>query len=194
MRRKKKTEVPGAKRSGMGCPPFSWVHSSPGPPPSWGLQAGCVPVPGGSQPAECLCALSWLNKSSLARHLFGCKWLLTRLPSKRATRRKFNGSHLLQKGIPSWLGGEESACQCRRHRFSPWEGRSPEEGNGNPLQYDNPLAWEIPGQRSLVDYSPWDFKELDNWATDHPLRHLPKKTGQALLSTIFRGKLLLCPG
>ena len=38
-------------------------------------------------------------------------------------------------------------------------GRSPREGNGNPLQYsclENPI-----GGRSLVGYSPWDRKELD---------------------------------
>ena len=33
---------------------------------------------------------------------------------------------------------KEPACQCRRNQrpmFSPWVGRSPGEGNGNPLQY-----------------------------------------------------------
>ena len=40
----------------------------------------------------------------------------------------------------------------------PGSGRSPGEGNGNPLQYsclENPE-----GQRSLVGYSPWGHKEL----------------------------------
>ena len=35
--------------------------------------------------------------------------------------------------------------QCRRHRFSPWVGRSPGEGNDNPLQYcylGNPMVRE----------------------------------------------------
>ena len=33
-----------------------------------------------------------------------------------------------------------STCQCRRgrrFRFDPWVGRSPGEGNGNPLQYSH---------------------------------------------------------
>ena len=41
----------------------------------------------------------------------------------------------------------------------PGSGRSPGEGNGNPLQYSclaNPH-----GQRSLVGYSPWGSKESD---------------------------------
>ena len=38
-------------------------------------------------------------------------------------------------------------------------GRSPAEGNGNPLQYS---CLEIPhGQRNLAGYSPWDHKESD---------------------------------
>ena len=58
-----------------------------------------------------------------------------------------------KNGLPWWLTGKESACQCRRRRFDPWvgkipgSGRSLGEGNGNPLQYsclENPMdrgAW-----------------------------------------------------
>ena len=28
-------------------------------------------------------------------------------------------------GLPWWLSGKESACQCRRHRFDPWSRKSP---------------------------------------------------------------------
>ena len=40
--------------------------------------------------------------------------------------------------LPWWLSSKESACQCR----IPGSGRSPGEGNGNPLQYSclrNPM-------------------------------------------------------
>ena len=33
-----------------------------------------------------------------------------------------------QKGLPRWLSGKESTCQCRRckrHRFYPWVGKIP---------------------------------------------------------------------
>ena len=40
---------------------------------------------------------------------------------------------------------------------TPGLGRSPEEGNGNPLQ-DSCLG-KFHGQRRLVGYSPWDLKE-----------------------------------
>ena len=38
-------------------------------------------------------------------------------------------------GLPLWLSGRESACQCRRLRLHPWVGKIRGEGNGNPLQY-----------------------------------------------------------
>jgi len=29
------------------------------------------------------------------------------------------------RGLPWWLSGKESACQCRRHQFDPWSGKIP---------------------------------------------------------------------
>ena len=50
-------------------------------------------------------------------------------------------------GPPRWLSGKESACNVRNEGLIPGSGRSPGEGNGNPLQYSslgNPMdrgAW-----------------------------------------------------
>ena len=44
--------------------------------------------------------------------------------------------------LPWWLSGKESACNARDPGSIPGSGRSPEEGNGNPLQYsclENPM-------------------------------------------------------
>ena len=52
-------------------------------------------------------------------------------------------------GLPKWLSGKESTCQCRRRGFDPWVRTIPGEGNGNPLQYSylgNPTdrgAWQV---------------------------------------------------
>ena len=54
--------------------------------------------------------------------------------------------------------GRESACPCRRFEFDPWLGRSPGEGNANPLQYSclgDPMdrgAWQatVHGDRNRV--------------------------------------------
>ena len=54
---------------------------------------------------------------------------------------------------------KESACKAGDLGSSPALGRSPGEGNGNPLQYsylENPH-----GQWSLVNYSLWRRKESD---------------------------------
>ena len=44
--------------------------------------------------------------------------------------------------FPGGSGGKESACSIGDLGSTPDLGRSPGEGNGNPLQY---LAWKIPG-------------------------------------------------
>ena len=53
----------------------------------------------------------------------------------------------IEAGLPCWISGKASTCQCRRWGFHPWLERSSGEGNGNPLQYSclgNPIdrgAW-----------------------------------------------------
>ena len=45
---------------------------------------------------------------------------------------------LFEKGLPRWLSSKESACQAGDVGSIPGPGRSPGEGNGNPLQYSCP--------------------------------------------------------
>ena len=48
-----------------------------------------------------------------------------------------------------WLNGKESACNAGDVNFIPGLGRSPREGNGNPLQYQR-IPWtEKPGVQSM---------------------------------------------
>ena len=42
---------------------------------------------------------------------------------------------ILLTGLPWWLIGKESACNPGGHGSIPGSGRSPGEGNCNPLQY-----------------------------------------------------------
>ena len=56
-----------------------------------------------------------------------------------------------------------NAGDIRDAGSTPGSGRSPGEGNGNPFQYSclqNPTA-RLPGQRSLMGYSPRGRKESD---------------------------------
>ena len=58
-----------------------------------------------------------------------------------------------------WLSGKESAYNVDDMSEIPGSGRSPGEGNGNPLQYS--CQDKSHGQRSLAGYSLWGRKELD---------------------------------
>ena len=60
-------------------------------------------------------------------------------------------------GFPSGSDGKESTCNVGDLGSITWLGRSPGEGQGNPLQYsclENPHE-----QRSLAGYSPRGHKE-----------------------------------
>ena len=56
---------------------------------------------------------------------------------------------------PGGSGGKASVYNAGDLDSIPGSGRSPGEGNGNPLQYP------CHGQRSLVGCSPWGHRELD---------------------------------
>ena len=53
---------------------------------------------------------------------------------------------------------KKSACNVGDRGSIPGLGRSPEEGNDNPLQYS---CWENPIDRNLAGYSPGGCKEVD---------------------------------
>ena len=64
--------------------------------------------------------------------------------------------------LPRGSDGKVSACSAGDQGSIPGLGRSPGEGNGNPLQYsclENSMDWEAP--QSLVGCSPWGRKESD---------------------------------
>ena len=62
-------------------------------------------------------------------------------------------------GFPGGSDDKASACNAGDPGLIPGSGRSPEEGNGHPLQYF--CHGESHGQRSLVGYSPWGAEESD---------------------------------
>ena len=64
----------------------------------------------------------------------------------------------VQLGLPWWHRGKASACNVGDPGLIPGSGRSPGEGNGNPLQY---FCLE-----NSSGYNPWGRKESD---TTEPL-------------------------
>ena len=63
------------------------------------------------------------------------------------------------QGFPGGSDCKESACNAGDQGLIPGLGRSPREGNGNPLQLF--LPGEFHGQRRLVGYSLWSYKKSD---------------------------------
>ena len=80
-----------------------------------------------------------------------------------------------QYGLPWWLSGKESACQCRRCRFNPWVRKIPWRRKWQPIP--GSLPGKSHGQRSLTGYSPWGCKRLrHDLVTKQQQRRLVKKT------------------
>ena len=63
---------------------------------------------------------------------------------------------LSDSGLPWWLSGKESACQCRRRGFHPWVGKIPCRKKWQPTPAF--LTGKPHGQRSLAGYSRWGRK------------------------------------
>ena len=64
----------------------------------------------------------------------------------------FNGAQRINRDFPGGSDGKESACNAEDPGLIPGSGRSPGEGNGNPLQYSC--------LENLMDRKAW-------WATVH---------------------------
>ena len=72
---------------------------------------------------------------------------------------------MLNKGVfPGGSDGKEFACNAGGPASILGSGRTPGEGNSDPLQYlqNTPVFWpgESPRQRSLVGYSSWGLKRV----------------------------------
>ena len=65
----------------------------------------------------------------------------------------FAGEENMFEGLPWRFSGKETACNAGDAGLIHGLGRSPEEGNDNPLQYS--CLEKSHGQRSLAGYSPW---------------------------------------
>jgi len=67
------------------------------------------------------------------------------------------------RGLPRWLSGKESACQCKRHErhgFNPWVKKIPSRREWQPTA--GFLPGESQAQRSLSSYTTsWVCQELD---------------------------------
>ena len=71
------------------------------------------------------------------------------------------------KGLPRWLSGKESTCQCRSFRrcgFNPWVRKIPWRRKWQSTPVFLPRTH---GQRSLAGHSPWGHKVSDTTEQAH---------------------------
>ena len=138
-------ETPGAWGP-QGCrrvappdnPPFL-CHPHPSPAP-WHR-----PGPR-SQPSSCRPprgSPSWERKSSRDTLGLSPGWLRPHWGNLCKTDNFLESQMLTCKarfsGLPWWLSGQESACQCRRHRFDPWSRELPYAAEPlSPCAYTKP--------------------------------------------------------
>ena len=80
----------------------------------------------------------------------------TQSDTTEATQQQQQGDIM---GFPGNSADRESACNAGDPSFIPGLGRSPGGGHGNPLQYS--CLENLHGQRSLLGYSSWGYKESD---------------------------------
>ena len=76
-----------------------------------------------------------------------------------------------QLSVPGGTSGKEPACQCRRHKrrwFDPWVRKISWRRKQQPTPVF--LPGKSHGQRSLLGYSSWGWKELDT--TEHTCMHM----------------------
>ena len=73
------------------------------------------------------------------------------LHSTRARSEHLLNTNYVSGRFPRWLGGEESACQCRRHGINPWIKKISWRRKWQPTPVFFP--GKSRGQRSLAGYS-----------------------------------------
>ena len=78
---------------------------------------------------------------------------------KKKEVKKFKPSIYDCSGFPGGSDSKAPACNLGDPGSIPGSGRSPGEGNGNPLQHF--CLENFHGLRSLGGYSPWGRKESD---------------------------------
>ena len=68
-------------------------------------------------------------------------------------------------GIPRWLYGKESSCQCRRRNFNPWVRKNPWSRKWQPTPVFLPGKSHRGAWWATVHGAVKSWRQLSNWAT-----------------------------
>ena len=99
---------------------------------------------------------TWVDRDKEQSHAFKFYHLVgVQICSKQL---KHMAQVIASIGLPRWLSGKESTCQCRRLRFNPWVRKISWRRKWQPTPVL--LPGKSHGQRSLMGYSPWGWKRF----------------------------------
>ena len=113
----------------------------------------------------------WFSISLVAtvEHLFMCL-----LATCVSSSQKCLGTYTHFKiglGLPWWLSGKVSACQCRKHGFNPWPGKIPHAlGQLSPCTTTTePVLWSpaVTTAEALPPYTPCSTREASTKRSLH---------------------------
>ena len=96
------------------------------------------------------------------------------------------------KGLPWWLIGKESTCQCRRCEFDLWVGKISWRRKWQPTPVF--LSGKSHGQRSLVGYSPWGHQESDTTEWRNNNNNAPRDTLHGYGLSLMLLSVFICCG
>ena len=65
-------------------------------------------------------------------------------------------------GIPRWLNGKDSTCQCRRQRRYKFDPLKEDPLKEKTTTHSRILARKCNGQRSLAGYGLWGHKRVEH--------------------------------
>ena len=94
---------------------------------------------------------------------------------------------MISMGFSGGSVGKESTCNAGDLGSIPGLGRSPGEGNGNPLQFSCPKNPH--GQRSLVGHTPWGCKEsgmTERLSTAQHVQHISMSLFATHMSSLMK--------
>ena len=123
----------------------------------------------------CLCDTEIVALPQLFAALANNQWVWVRHDRSNLAHKH---AYLFIWGFLGGVSGEESTCQCRRHKrcgFNAWFGKILWRRKWQPIPVF--LPGKFHGQWSLVGYSPWDSKlELDMAECAHARTHVRAHT------------------
>ena len=121
----------------------------------WSLGQEDPPGEGNGNPLQYSCLGNPMDRGAWQATVHGVAKSRTRLSDWTEVNW---ASIIVLLGLPRWQGAKESSCQCRRHGFDSWVGKSRWRRKWLPTPVF--LPGKSHGPMSLAGYSQWCHKRV----------------------------------